>query len=68
LQQISLLTDFDTSDLSENYVTLMTLHTAKGLEFPIIIITGLENGLFPLAKAENSPDELEEERRLFMWD
>ncbi|HRS01693.1 MAG TPA: UvrD-helicase domain-containing protein [Bacteroidota bacterium] len=65
LQQISLLTDFDTSDLSENYVTLMTLHTAKGLEFPIIIITGLENGLFPLAKAENSPDELEEERRLF---
>lgn len=65
LQQISLLTDFDTSDLSENYVTLMTLHTAKGLEFPIVMITGLENGLFPLAKAENSPEEMEEERRLF---
>ncbi len=65
LQQISLLTDFDTSDLSDNRVTLMTLHTAKGLEFPIVIITGLENGLFPIAKAENSPEELEEERRLF---
>ena len=65
LEQISLLTDFDKSDLSENYVTLMTLHTAKGLEFPIVMITGLENGLFPLAKAENSPEELEEERRLF---
>ena len=45
-------------------VTLMTLHTAKGLEWPVVVLTGLENGLFPLARAEEQPDGLEEERRL----
>src|SRR4030095_129273 len=45
--------------------TLMTLHNAKGLEFPIVFITGLEDGLFPLAKAFDDPPLLEEERRLF---
>ena len=42
----------------------MTLHTAKGLEWPVVVLTGLENGLFPLARAEEQPDGLEEERRL----
>ena len=46
-------------------VTLMTLHNAKGLEFPVVFITGLEDGLFPLAKAYDDPPLLEEERRLF---
>ncbi len=46
-------------------VTLMTLHNAKGLEFPVVFITGLEDGLFPLAKAYDDPALLEEERRLF---
>ena len=42
----------------------MTLHTAKGLEWPVVVLTGLEHGLFPLARAEEQPDGLEEERRL----
>ena len=46
-------------------VTLMTLHNAKGLEYPVVFITGLEDGLFPLAKAFDDPALLEEERRLF---
>ena len=46
-------------------VTLMTLHNAKGLEFPVVFITGLEDGLFPLAQAFDDPPLLEEERRLF---
>src|SRR5439155_15351797 len=46
-------------------VTLMTLHNAKGLEFPFVFITGLEDGLFPLARAYDDPPMLEEERRLF---
>ena len=46
-------------------VTLMTLHTAKGLEWPVVVLAGLEDGLFPLARAEEQPDGLEEERRLF---
>ena len=45
-------------------MTLMTLHTAKGLEWPVVVLTGLEHGLFPLARAEEQPDGLEEERRL----
>jgi DNA helicase-2/ATP-dependent DNA helicase PcrA len=65
LQQISLITDIDEKDTSQNQVKLMTLHAAKGLEFPNVFITGLEQGLFPLAKAEIDPEEQEEERRLF---
>ncbi|HEU5039916.1 MAG TPA: 3'-5' exonuclease, partial [Gemmatimonadales bacterium] len=45
-------------------VTLMTLHTAKGLEWPVVVLSGMEHGLFPLARAEEQPEGLEEERRL----
>ncbi|MBI4543624.1 MAG: UvrD-helicase domain-containing protein [Gemmatimonadetes bacterium] len=65
LQKVSLLTDVDRHDPQANAVTLMTLHNAKGLEFPFVFITGLEDGLFPLARAYDEPAELEEERRLF---
>jgi DNA helicase II / ATP-dependent DNA helicase PcrA len=48
----------------EEGVTLMTLHTAKGLEWPVVVMSGMEHGLFPLARAEEQPSGLEEERRL----
>ena len=65
LQKVSLLTDVDRADTSADAVTLMTLHNAKGLEFPFVFISGLEEGLFPLKRAYDDPDTLEEERRLF---
>ncbi len=65
LQEVSLITDMDESDDTERRVTLMTLHASKGLEYPVVFITGLEEGLFPLAKAAQDVTELEEERRLF---
>ena len=65
LQEVSLITDVDEADYQERKVTLMTLHASKGLEFPVVFITGLEEGLFPLAKAAQDVTELEEERRLF---
>ena len=66
LQEVTLLTDADRAeDGDENRVTLMTLHASKGLEFPVVFVTGLEEGLFPLAKAAQDPKDLEEERRLF---
>jgi DNA helicase-2/ATP-dependent DNA helicase PcrA len=65
LQRVSLITDVDRHDPDAKAVTLMTLHNAKGLEFPFVFITGLEDGLFPLARAYDEPDMLEEERRLF---
>ncbi|MEX2401393.1 MAG: UvrD-helicase domain-containing protein [Rhodothermales bacterium] len=65
LQEVSLMTDLDETDLDEARVTLMTLHASKGLEFPVVFIGGLEEGLFPLARASESITELEEERRLF---
>ncbi len=65
LNQLSLLSDIDEKDTSQNQVKLMTLHSAKGLEFPVVVIAGLEEGLFPLAKAEMHFEEEEEERRLF---
>lgn len=64
LQEVTLLTDLDNTD-DANRVTLMTLHASKGLEYPVVFITGLEEGLFPLAKATQERTELEEERRLF---
>jgi DNA helicase-2/ATP-dependent DNA helicase PcrA len=65
VDEISLLTDIDRWDAERSVVTLMTLHSAKGLEFPLVIITGLEDGLLPLSRNSEKPDELEEERRLF---
>jgi len=65
LEEVSLLTSVDTWDQTANAVTLMTLHSAKGLEFPVVFIAGLEEGLFPLSRSMESPEELEEERRLF---
>ncbi len=65
LQEVSLLTDIDYWDPENNAVTLMTLHSAKGLEFPVIIITGLEDGLLPISRAIENKQDLEEERRLF---
>ena len=65
LQRVSLIADVDKHDPEANAVTLMTLHNAKGLEFPFVFIAGLEDGLFPLARAYDEPDLLEEERRLF---
>jgi DNA helicase-2/ATP-dependent DNA helicase PcrA len=65
LQRVALIADVDKHDPEANAVTLMTLHNAKGLEFPFVFIAGLEDGLFPLARAYDEPDLLEEERRLF---
>jgi DNA helicase-2/ATP-dependent DNA helicase PcrA len=65
LQQVALVADVDRLDPSADAVTLMTLHNAKGLEFPVVFIAGMEEGLFPLARAYDSADGLEEERRLF---
>jgi len=64
IEEVSLLTDIDTWNDSSNSVTLMTLHSAKGLEFPIVFITGLEMGLLPLQRNNADSQELEEERRL----
>lgn len=65
LEEVSLLTDIDSWDKSIDKVNLMTLHSAKGLEFPVVFITGMEEGLFPLSRSIEEPKELEEERRLF---
>lgn len=65
LQEVSLVADTDRMTDDENRVTLMTLHASKGLEFKVVFVTGLEEGLFPLAAAAQNPRELEEERRLF---
>jgi DNA helicase-2/ATP-dependent DNA helicase PcrA len=65
LQKVALVADVDNLDPEADAVTLMTVHNAKGLEFPIVVIAGMEEGLFPLARAYDSLEELEEERRLF---
>ena len=65
LQEISLLTDADETQDTDNRVTLMTLHASKGLEFPVVFLSGMEEGLFPLQAAAQDPKDLEEERRLF---
>lgn len=65
LQQITLLTDADEKDPDADTVKLMTIHAAKGLEFPVVFVGGLEEGLFPNAMSINTREELEEERRLF---
>jgi DNA helicase-2/ATP-dependent DNA helicase PcrA len=65
LQKATLVAGVDALDANADAVTLMTMHNAKGLEFPVVFITGLEDGLFPLARAYDDPAQLEEERRLF---
>lgn len=65
LTQVALVSDIDEVDDKKNAVTLMTIHAAKGLEFPVVFIVGLEEGLFPVTSSLNSLDEMEEERRLF---
>src|ERR1700730_8867557 len=65
LQQITLLTDADEKDPNADTVKLMTIHAAKGLEFPVVFVAGLEEMLFPNGISVNTREELEEERRLF---
>ena len=65
LEEVSLLTDIDRWNEADEAVTLMTIHSAKGLEFPVVMVTGLEEGLFPLGPHSYEVEELEEERRLF---
>jgi DNA helicase-2/ATP-dependent DNA helicase PcrA len=65
LQQITLLTDADEDKGESDVVKLMTIHAAKGLEFPLVFVSGLEETLFPNAMSINTREELEEERRLF---
>jgi len=65
LEEVSLVSDVDTWDDKSNAITLMTLHCAKGLEFPVVFITGLEEGLFPVYRSLDDKEALEEERRLF---
>lgn len=65
LSSISLLSDIDKAEENiDSSVTLMTLHSAKGLEFPIVFLSGMEEGIFPISRAFNNDNELEEERRL----
>lgn len=64
LTDISLVSDTIREEETEDQVTLMTMHAAKGLEFPFVFIVGMEEGLFPLSRAMEDEDELEEERRL----
>lgn len=65
LQEVSLVSDLDQWDDKHNAVTLMTLHSAKGLEFPVVFITGMEEGLLPFYNGTIERKEIEEERRLF---
>ncbi len=64
LEQVALISDIDTLEDTSNAVTLMTMHAAKGLEFPIVYITGMEEGLFPHRRSLEDREELAEERRL----
>ena len=65
LNSLSLASDVDNLDENEEAVTLMTLHSAKGLEYPVVFLVGMEEGIFPGFKSIENPEELEEERRLF---
>ncbi|GAB4332036.1 MAG: DNA helicase PcrA [Calditrichia bacterium] len=65
LDEISLITDIDRWDANNPTITMMTLHSVKGLEFPVVFICGMEDGLFPLSRTFDNPEDLEEERRLF---
>ena len=64
LDEVALYTDLDSTEESENCVVLMTMHSAKGLEFPEVFVVGMEDGLFPGNRAMGDDEEMEEERRL----
>ena len=64
LEEVSLLSDIDQTDIDSNGVTLMTLHSAKGLEFPVVFMTGMEETIFPHSRSLYDQSEMEEERRL----
>lgn len=64
LNDLALIADTDDGDVDSAEVTLMTLHAAKGLEFPVVFLIGMEEGVFPLSRSSEDPSELEEERRL----
>ncbi len=64
LNEIALYTDLDSLEQSDDCVTMMTIHAAKGLEFPLVYVVGLEEGIFPGSSAQFEEEELEEERRL----
>lgn len=64
MQQVALVSDIDGMDDISNNVTLMTLHSAKGLEFPVVFLVGCDEGVFPHQRTFNVPSEMEEERRL----
>ena len=64
LEQISLYTDIDNLDQNADYVALMTMHSAKGLEFPVVFVVGMEEGIFPSSRSLDNEEDIEEERRL----
>ncbi|MBP3485215.1 MAG: ATP-binding domain-containing protein, partial [Oscillospiraceae bacterium] len=64
LNEIALYTDLDSVEADDNCVTMMTIHSAKGLEFPVVYVVGMEEGIFPGSSAQYDQEELEEERRL----
>lgn len=64
LQDVSLVSGADDDHANTGGVTLMTIHLAKGLEFPVVFLTGLEEGLFPISSGRTSPEDMEEERRI----
>ncbi|WP_303721882.1 ATP-dependent helicase [Malonomonas rubra] len=64
LEQVALITDLDSYDPEQQRVTLMTLHSAKGLEFPVVFMTGMEEGIFPHSRSGNGGEDMAEERRL----
>jgi DNA helicase-2/ATP-dependent DNA helicase PcrA len=64
LENVALITDLDAAETSPQYVTLMTVHSAKGLEFPTVFISGMEEGIFPSGRSTQDENKLEEERRL----
>jgi DNA helicase-2/ATP-dependent DNA helicase PcrA len=64
LDQVALVSDVDEYDRRDDAVSLMTVHSAKGLEFPIVFVVGLEEGIFPHASSSRDPEGVEEERRL----